>query len=177
MHSAAIRLTGALDKSCELLVDQFTANGGLVVAAAGNDGNSVRSYPAGYKSVMMIGANDANNRWMLMSGQPEAVDDPDRATLFFTLQDVTERRRSEDQLRLLEKAVASLNDMVLITEAEPVGEPGPRIVFVNEAFERMTGYAREEVLGRSPRLCAARRPLASSCRTSLLSQGLASLSN
>ncbi|NMP15245.1 S8 family serine peptidase [Thalassotalea sp. Y01] len=39
----------------------FTANGGLVVAAAGNDGNSVRSYPAGYESVMMIGANDADN--------------------------------------------------------------------------------------------------------------------
>ncbi len=39
----------------------FTNNGGLVLAAAGNDGNSVRSYPAGYKSVMMIGANDADN--------------------------------------------------------------------------------------------------------------------
>jgi subtilisin family serine protease len=39
----------------------FTSNGGLVLAAAGNDGNSVRSYPAGYPSVMMIGANDANN--------------------------------------------------------------------------------------------------------------------
>ncbi|BBN80836.1 hypothetical protein PA25_08210 [Pseudoalteromonas sp. A25] len=39
----------------------FNAAGGLVVAAAGNDGNDVRSYPAGYPSVMMIGANDANN--------------------------------------------------------------------------------------------------------------------
>jgi len=39
----------------------FTINGGLVLAAAGNDGNSVRSYPAGYPSVMMIGANDGNN--------------------------------------------------------------------------------------------------------------------
>ncbi|WP_372759810.1 S8 family serine peptidase [Pseudoalteromonas sp.] len=39
----------------------FTNAGGLVVAAAGNDGNNVRSYPAGYSSVMMIGANDANN--------------------------------------------------------------------------------------------------------------------
>jgi subtilisin family serine protease len=39
----------------------FVDGGGLVVAAAGNDGNNVRSYPAGYTSVMMIGANDANN--------------------------------------------------------------------------------------------------------------------
>jgi diguanylate cyclase (GGDEF)-like protein/PAS domain S-box-containing protein len=97
-------------------------------------------------------ANDTGNRWMLMSGQPDAQDGPAKATLFFTLQDVTERRRSEDQLRLLEKAVASLNDAVLITEAEPVSTPGPRIVFVNEAFERMTGYGRDEVLGQSPRI-------------------------
>ncbi|WP_199609243.1 S8 family serine peptidase [Flocculibacter collagenilyticus] len=39
----------------------FTDAGGLVLAAAGNDGNSVRSYPAGYTSVMMVGANDADN--------------------------------------------------------------------------------------------------------------------
>ena len=41
--------------------ENFRNAGGLVVAAAGNDGNDVRSYPAGYPSVMMIGANDADN--------------------------------------------------------------------------------------------------------------------
>lgn len=40
----------------------FVDAGGLVVAAAGNGGNNVRSYPAGYPSVMMIGANDADNK-------------------------------------------------------------------------------------------------------------------
>ena len=39
----------------------FSDAGGLVIAAAGNDGNNVRSYPAGYSSVMMVGANDSNN--------------------------------------------------------------------------------------------------------------------
>lgn len=42
--------------------EAFTQAGGLVVAAAGNDGNNVRSYPAGYPSVMMVGANDADNK-------------------------------------------------------------------------------------------------------------------
>lgn len=55
------------------------------------------------------------------------------------------------QLALLEASVARLNDIVLITEADPCDEPGPRIVFVNDAFERLTGYRREEVLGKSPR--------------------------
>lgn len=67
------------------------------------------------------------------------------------LQDITTQHESREHLRLLENSVARLNDVVLITEAEPIGEPGPRIVFVNDAFERLTGYTREEVLGKSPR--------------------------
>ncbi|UQA60301.1 hybrid sensor histidine kinase/response regulator [Polyangium aurulentum] len=66
--------------------------------------------------------------------------------------DVTSRRDRVQRLRLLETAVAQLNDIVLITEARPIDEPGPRIVFVNAAFERMTGYTREEVMGKSPRI-------------------------
>jgi PAS domain S-box-containing protein len=65
--------------------------------------------------------------------------------------DITEKRRSEMQMQLLESVVTHLRDAVLITEAEPVSEPGPRIVFVNPAFEKLTGYTCEEVIGRSPR--------------------------
>lgn len=52
---------------------------------------------------------------------------------------------------LIDQCVSSLGDMLLVTEAEPLDEPGPRIVFVNGAFERQTGYAPAEVVGRSPR--------------------------
>ena len=52
----------------------------------------------------------------------------------------------------LEHVLARVDDVILITEAEPSMRPGPRIVFVNAAFERMTGYAAEEVIGQTPRL-------------------------
>ena len=52
---------GGANSTEENAFKTFTANGGLVIAAAGNDGNNVRSYPAGYKSVMMVGAVDADN--------------------------------------------------------------------------------------------------------------------
>ena len=67
-------------------------------------------------------------------------------------EDINVQRQALEQLRLLETAVSRLNDIVLITEAEPFDEPGPRIVFVNDAFERRTGYSREEVLEKTPRI-------------------------
>ncbi|MBC7781687.1 MAG: PAS domain-containing protein, partial [Proteobacteria bacterium] len=61
-------------------------------------------------------------------------------------------RTARQQLELLEASVSQLNDIVVITEAAPLDTPGPRILFVNDAFERITGYRREDVLGRSPRM-------------------------
>jgi PAS domain S-box-containing protein len=77
---------------------------------------------------------------------------PSHEGLAVYFQDITQRHESEARLRLLQAAVERINDVVLITDAESVDEPGPRIVYVNNAFERQTGYTAEEVIGRSPRL-------------------------
>ncbi len=44
-----------------------------------------------------------------------------------------------------------MTESVLITDAT-LDEPGPFIIYVNPAFERMTGWKKEEVLGKSPRI-------------------------
>jgi PAS domain S-box-containing protein len=66
--------------------------------------------------------------------------------------DITQRKREEAHLRLLESVITNTTDAVLITEAEPLDEPGPRIVYVNEAFTQMTGYTAEEIMGKTPRI-------------------------
>ena len=51
-----------------------------------------------------------------------------------------------------EQIVARANDVILVTQARPIDGAGPEIVYVNEAFTRLTGYAPEEVLGKTPRI-------------------------
>ena len=63
-----------------------------------------------------------------------------------------ERRGSQKRLRLLSKALDQAHEAILITEAAPIEAPGPRIAYVNPAFETMTGYAEDELLGQTPRL-------------------------
>lgn len=47
--------------------DSWTSKGVLSIAAAGNDGNSTTSYPAGYSSVMSVAAVDENKAWATFS--------------------------------------------------------------------------------------------------------------
>jgi len=52
----------------------------------------------------------------------------------------------------LEDVVKLANDIVIVTEAFPLDEPGPKIVYVNQAFTDLTGFAPEEVIGKTPRI-------------------------
>ncbi len=72
--------------------------------------------------------------------------------LVAVIADISEQKRQAEQVRLLQSVVVNTNDAVIVTEAEPIDAPGPRILYVNEAFTRITGYEPEEVLGQTPRI-------------------------
>ncbi len=60
--------------------------------------------------------------------------------------DITDRKAAEQELRMLNTCVANLNDIVVVTEADRLDEPGPRIVFANDAVHRVTGYKPAELI-------------------------------
>jgi two-component system OmpR family sensor kinase len=65
-------------------------------------------------------------------------------------------------MRFLAAAVRDVQEGILITNAE-LAWPGPKILFVNEALARITGYSEDELLGATPRmlksLCTSKSPL------------------
>lgn len=62
--------------------------------------------------------------------------------------DVTERIESGRQLRLMKRAIESSSNGIIITDAQQSDMP---IVYVNAAFEKITGYSSQECIGRNCR--------------------------
>ncbi|HSP31872.1 MAG TPA: diguanylate cyclase, partial [Halomonas sp.] len=71
---------------------------------------------------------------------------PEGLAIYF--RDINERKATEQQLKLLERSVESSTNGVIIVDAQISGLP---MVYVNAAFERITGYSRSEALGRNCR--------------------------
>lgn len=62
-----------------------------------------------------------------------------------------EREQFKEKAMLLETVLKSANDSIIITKAN-LDSPGPEIIYVNDAFTRISGYQPEEVIGKSPQL-------------------------
>ncbi len=66
------------------------------------------------------------------------------------VRDITERKAIEKQLRVLVKAFETY-EAIMVTDANGY------IIRVNEAFQKMTGYRAEEVIGKNPRILSSGR--------------------
>ena len=65
------------------------------------------------------------------------------ACLLSTTQDITQRKRDEAQMRLGSRVFESTADAIVVTDAED------RVLTVNAAFSRITGFSADEMLGRT----------------------------
>ncbi|MBE9051442.1 PAS domain S-box protein [Nostocales cyanobacterium LEGE 11386] len=60
--------------------------------------------------------------------------------------DITQQKRVEEGLRLRDRAIAASSNGIIIADATIPNGP---IIYVNPAFERMTGYCAAEVIGQN----------------------------
>ncbi len=66
----------------------------------------------------------------------------------FVLAADAEQRKAESTLRLRDRALEAIGEGIMITDAAEFDNP---VIYVNPAFERLTGYTKEEAVGRNAR--------------------------
>ena len=95
---------------------------------------------------------DGSYRW-IEAQATNHLDDPELNAIVGKYSDLTESRNAEhvlrqtrDELGRLSSAIEQTADSVMVTNRQGV------IEYVNPAFEQMTGYTREETVGRTPRI-------------------------
>ncbi|MBI2306397.1 MAG: EAL domain-containing protein [Rhodocyclales bacterium] len=81
------------------------------------------------------------------------IENAGRKQLQAIFRDISARRRAEEGLRLAQRVFDVGEEVILITDAER------RIITVNPAFTRVTGFSREEAVGQKPNfLSSGRQP-------------------
>jgi len=65
------------------------------------------------------------------------------------MQDISRKKIEDVRLKLLESVIKNTTDAVLIAEVDPSDIHGLKIVYINDAFTVMTGYASAEVLNQT----------------------------
>jgi diguanylate cyclase (GGDEF)-like protein/PAS domain S-box-containing protein len=85
---------------------------------------------------------DAQGQAIVLEGVP---------TVLSTLRDTTERRQAQEKLLLAANVFTHAREGITIANADGI------IIDVNEAFTRITGYSREEVIGQNPSILQSGR--------------------
>ncbi len=92
---------------------------------------------------------DGRVRWL--AGRGDVIRDASGAALRMVGVnfDITDRREAEDHYRLIDRALDSATNGIVICDARSHDVP---IIYVNQGFESLTGYSSDEVIGRNCRM-------------------------
>ena len=102
--------------------------------------------PPYYEGTFRLRHRNGDYRWLYARGQLLLDEGGEPSRFIGTSSDITQRRADEESLRQAAVVFDSTLEGVLVTDREL------KIVHVNPAFSRITGYSSDEVLGKSPNM-------------------------
>jgi PAS domain S-box-containing protein len=85
----------------------------------------------------------------LVTATPLNLSDDFNEKILLVVQNITEKKRVQQQLKLLESVVLNSSNGVVITN-NPIGDEPPRLMFANRTMEKITGYCVDEMIGSTP---------------------------
>ncbi len=85
-------------------------------------------------------------QWVKREVRPWRTGDGSIGGIIIFTEDITQEKEARERLSLAASVFAQASEGIVITDASGT------ILEVNEAFTRITGYARDEVLGQNPRI-------------------------
>ena len=85
-------------------------------------------------------------RTMLLNAKELKQEDEKNKMILLAIEDITERKQAEAELTRLNTAIEQSAEAIVITDIDG------NIQYVNPAFEQITGYPRNEVIGQNPRI-------------------------
>ena len=94
---------------------------------------------------------DGSHRWYRANASLVSGAAGDAPTVVGIGRDITEQKQAEGQLQLAASVFTSAHEGITICS------PDGTIIDVNETFSRITGYSRDEVLGKNPRILSSGR--------------------
>ncbi|MFZ4785955.1 MAG: PAS domain S-box protein, partial [Flavobacteriales bacterium] len=103
----------------------------------------------GFKAEILNYRKSGQEYWVSVQCQPLFNEKGELDGYFAMETDISKEKTEERQLRLLDTVIKNANDIVVIMEAESVAYPGSKVVYVNDAFEYITGYSKSDVVGRA----------------------------
>tara|TARA_R110001592_G_scaffold336019_1_gene621114 strand:- start:13283 stop:14689 length:1407 start_codon:yes stop_codon:yes gene_type:complete len=97
----------------------------------------------------LVDSSSSNITWLMVNAYKEHEPDSEDGFIVVTFNDISREKKQFSFQQLMQNT----QDIVIVTEAENINSPlGPEIIYVNAAFEKVTGYKAEEVLGETPRI-------------------------
>lgn len=92
---------------------------------------------------LQLKRKDGKKIWVRVNESP-VVENRETKEIIGSLTNITDLKEQQDELNKLSRVARETNNLVIITD------PDEKIEWVNKAFTKITGYKKEEVIGKNP---------------------------